>query len=519
MPHRKLPQHQPKSGPGAQKQGQKANNNNRRKRRQRSNKKKNKSHMPTPDFNLSQKVRSDLTKQLKFVRGRYRALAGNQLGLGPLSSTLDQGISDFNAPIMYNSVAPRATPAQYKYAADGTVTITKWEYCQAITMSTSGDLKTNIFVLTPQNQTLFPWLATMSSMYEEYKINDMEFRYVHSVPTNVGGNIYFAYDPDGADATTWINSTSISVIQLMSQDGNDMKPVYSDHVYKPKITTTTPWMYCDQYVSPANSADDQRMTTAGVILVAADAVTTGTIGHLWVRSCISFRKPCGTAIFKNLLVSGVRAVQNSFSPFADLDFNTCIGTKPYPSGPAPVGYCSFLNPGFYHGDLQGTWPSTSSGTPMTIASVAGNLITSANSYWQSSSNNFDYSWIISTLVPFTVASFVTASTSITAALRMSAIDASSLYYKMIRMGHTEDSTRKFLDDSLYASPQLFSATVKQCKYRPLSRMLSEPSQADLVDEYELGEEESDEPDQVLVPVTKTSSRSEVSVLSAIRKKK
>jgi hypothetical protein len=156
---------------------------------------------------------------------------------------------------------------------------------------------------------------------------------------------------------------------------------------------------------------------------------------------------------------------------------------------------------------------------MTIASVAGNLITSANSYWQSSSNNFDYSWIISTLVPFTVASFVTASTSITAALRMSAIDASSLYYKMIRMGHTEDATRKFLDDSLYASPQLFSATVKQCKYRPLSRMLPEPSQADLVDEYELGEEESDEPDQVLVPVTKTSSRSEVSVLSAIRKKK
>jgi hypothetical protein len=96
----------------------------------------------------------------------------------------------------YKRLKPVGT-ANYKHTRDG-VRIRHEEYVAQLTSSSSTAVFNPLFgePVNPGNGNLFPWLSTVATRYEKWKIQSLVVEYIHTANATESGNIvlYFDYD-------------------------------------------------------------------------------------------------------------------------------------------------------------------------------------------------------------------------------------------------------------------------------------------------------------------------------------
>lgn len=141
--------------------------------------------------------------------------------------------------------------------------------------------------LTPANASLFPWLSTIASRYEEYRFLSLRLVYVpmSSAVTDGSVSTYLDYDArDGApvDAISFENMSGATTDAVW-------KPftMHVDCARKTGLAANVVYRYTNAW--PGDG--DRHLYQAGVVWIAYDGVLNSRPGKFYVDYSIEFIKP------------------------------------------------------------------------------------------------------------------------------------------------------------------------------------------------------------------------------------
>lgn len=174
--------------------------------------------------------------------------------------------------------------------------ITHREFVQDIVVPVAPTTFTNnTFVINPGNSTLFPWLASIASCYQQYEIMGMVFMF-KSTSTDFStsgalGSVILSTNYDVLESPF-----ASKVIMENSQYAVSAKPSLSQlHAVEcdPKLTTTNV-KYIRNPSSSTTTSQDSRFYDHGLFQLATvglSATAGTTLGELWVTYDIKLLKP------------------------------------------------------------------------------------------------------------------------------------------------------------------------------------------------------------------------------------
>jgi len=201
------------------------------------------------------------------------------------------GMGDYS--VKYNSLTAAGGPPQFSSNGNSRSTIVSHrEFVRDIVGTTT--YSSTVFSITPSNNTLFPWLSSLATNYEEYRIHGMIFEFKATSGTSVAstntalGAVVMAtqYNPNDAPFSTKIEMENYEFATSGAPFENFLHPVEC----MPALTVA-PQLYVNQPVS-ASSVVDNRLTDFGNFTIATVGMqASNTIGELWVSYQIELLKP------------------------------------------------------------------------------------------------------------------------------------------------------------------------------------------------------------------------------------
>jgi hypothetical protein len=232
--------------------------------------------------------------------------------------------------------------------------ITHREFVQDIVVPASPAAFTNLsFVINPGNATLFPWLSTIASCYQQYEIMGMVIMF-KSTSTDFStsgalGSVILATNYDVLESP-YTNK----IIMENSQYAVSAKPSLSQmHAIEcdPKLTTITT-KYIRNPSSSTTTSQDARFYDHGSFQLATVGLsaTAGTVsGELWVTYDIKLLKP--EIINSAFLLSGQRITSGGVVSKTNM-----FGTAPTGAGSifatVSANTLTFVRPGQYLLELE-----------------------------------------------------------------------------------------------------------------------------------------------------------------------
>jgi len=201
-----------------------------------------------------------------------------------------------NSLYKQGDVIPEGQDIPAFVGADNATRICHREYVMDVIVPTSPLVfNSTSFAINPGNGLLFPWLATIAAMYQQYHINGMvmEFKTLSSDITSGGalGSVVMATNYDVLD--TPFNS---KITMENSQYAVSAKPSRSQiHVIEcdPKQSSIS-WHYVRDSTMNVSGSFDNRFYDLGNFQFATAGLpgaTGAVLGELWISYDISFQKP------------------------------------------------------------------------------------------------------------------------------------------------------------------------------------------------------------------------------------
>lgn len=141
------------------------------------------------------------------------------------------------------------------------------------------------FALNPGQQSLFAWLSTLASNFDEYKFDYVEFHYEPVVGSSSAGKFIATFDPDILD-----NYPDTKQHMLEARVQLDT-PVWTRNVLKVPKDLLAQYLYIRSGSVPAGA--DPHTYDAGVFNLAAPGAPAGAIGELFVSYKVRLRTPNG----------------------------------------------------------------------------------------------------------------------------------------------------------------------------------------------------------------------------------
>lgn len=144
-------------------------------------------------------------------------------------------------------------------------------------------------VATGNNMNTTRWLTGMAKLYDKFRVNKMNMRWVTSVPFTYGGQVALRFDSDPSKTTA--DASLLAVSGDMRALATAVYNSASNRVKKDQLNRLP------QYETFPNAADT-GVATVGSINLAYSAITppagtTGTInlGYVWVDYEVEFFNP------------------------------------------------------------------------------------------------------------------------------------------------------------------------------------------------------------------------------------
>lgn len=171
-------------------------------------------------------------------------------------------------------------------------------------------------IINPGLKSVFPWLSTIASSYEEYLFNNLYFVYEPTVSTGSPGFIMLS---PNYDATS--NTTGLTEQQISNTEGTQSFNVWTDSKMQFNIKTMNASTK-RRYVRDCNVAGDRKLYDAALLNVAASQAANGNqCGRLWVyydvslyipRTAPTICQPSQTSSFVTLIAQAL--VSNTLTP-------------------------------------------------------------------------------------------------------------------------------------------------------------------------------------------------------------
>lgn len=218
-----------------------------------------------------------LAKQIK----AKKSLSAGQTGLNRNVTVRDSKV--INAPVAKTTVTRTALPQQQRLP-NGDVVVTHREFIQDVNGSQAYSVM-GLPVNPGQSQT-FPWLSTLSSLYESYKFESLGFEFKTMSSTAATGTVMMAIDYDASDPAPATKS------QLASYEGNVRSSPWEN--VSQHSTSSNLGKRSSYYVRNGNLAANQdiKLYDVGNLFVATQAQADASpVGELYVTYRIRLMTP------------------------------------------------------------------------------------------------------------------------------------------------------------------------------------------------------------------------------------
>jgi hypothetical protein len=324
-------------------------------------------------------------------------------------------------------------PRPYIYKGGDTFTISHREFLGNVVSSGSTFNIENFLTVQPGDPACFPWLAPLAGRFEQYRLKSLVAHYIPTVPSSTAGSVMLAFDKNAA------RSTPATKLQLLEYQDSSKSSVWTENslVVKgpwPKLYTLLGNNYSTPF-NPANSANNTTMAgfnnvdiktyAAGVLWVASEGVSAGTVGEVFLEYELELIRP---GVFSNAYVNttiegppksttvmfGTGTAYNMFgSSHASVTGDNVVVFDELPAG----SFCAFLNAnGLTGADSPGISFSVPTGYTLTQTS----FLNQGNPYMVASSSSdamimYSFQLPQPAQVTMTIAGFSHLSTSGTAA--------------------------------------------------------------------------------------------------------
>lgn len=219
----------------------------------------------------------------KAIKGGSQRTSGNP-GQQNLRRTVKvQDSRVIKAPVAQTTQTRTALPEQ-KRLPNGDVIVSHREFIQDIAGSV--DFAVTGLAINPGVGSTFPWLATLASLYESYKFDELMFEFKTMSSTSSTGTVMMAVDYDASDPAP------VSKQQLASYQGN---------------VRSSPWENVNQRSTSANlgkrssyynrsgpltaNQDVKLYDTGNLFLATQGQAGTSAVGELYVAYKVRLMTP------------------------------------------------------------------------------------------------------------------------------------------------------------------------------------------------------------------------------------
>lgn len=148
----------------------------------------------------------------------------------------------------------------------------------------SGDLDNEFnctrYVINPANNTTFPWLAGIASLFDKYKFHKLRFIFSNNAGTSVSGQVSLGIDFDTLDDPPE-DGVGMSNLTKVSQ----FAPWKTESVDVPvNRRGNNVWLYCEDLNAELNENIDLKMYHLGSLFVSTEGMTANSVaGYLHVE--------------------------------------------------------------------------------------------------------------------------------------------------------------------------------------------------------------------------------------------
>lgn len=227
----------------------------------------------------------------------------------------NSGRQGFNRPPQGVDRAPSAmakvqvsSKPYYTCRPNGDITVRHREYVKDIQGSV--DFVVSGLPINPGRINLFPWLSGLSSRYESYLFDKLEFQFVTFASSTHPGTVALAVDYDASD------QNPKSKLQMLNYVETVTSAAWQFCSHKSKLSNLRKQKtYYLRQKAPVGA--DLRVSDVGTLLIATDGHNgNGVFGSLFVEYEVTLMTPQMDDIGEGQSVSQVRSGVSNANPFA-----------------------------------------------------------------------------------------------------------------------------------------------------------------------------------------------------------
>lgn len=245
---------------------------------------------PFTDSTASQGLVNRGARAIGSMIGNEIPISGAGNALGNAASWLSRAFG-FGAYTVKSNTLMSQNIAQF--SDNGSITFAHREFVTDINSST-GFVNQN-YLINPGNSTLFPWLSTIATNFEQYEMLGLIFEFKSTSATAVGsvntglGTLIMATDYDVLDAN-YASKRQMEISDFATSSApceNQIHPVECD----PRQNVLRQ-LFIQTGTTISQYPDDARFSALGNFQIATSGMqAVSTIGELWVSYHVRLHKP------------------------------------------------------------------------------------------------------------------------------------------------------------------------------------------------------------------------------------
>lgn len=229
--------------------------------------------------NMSNKSKSELKREIRAITQQASRTSAPSMSRKAKvgSSAPSVGVS---APLATTQVIGRRGAPTTKTIKDG-LSVTHSELITSIISAPAANTyKAQGFVINPGKGDVFPWLSTMATNYDKYRLVRMVVELVTFSPTTVKGRLGIAYDPDSTDALPYDRT------EFYAMDKHMQGPVWQT------IALELPCPKQELFIN-SHTTTDSKLIDAGQFVVMTDQLADASVSvaDVIVHYTVNLLKP------------------------------------------------------------------------------------------------------------------------------------------------------------------------------------------------------------------------------------
>nr|ABZ05023.1 coat protein [Moroccan pepper virus] len=181
----------------------------------------------------------------------------------------------------------RGSKPRFTGRTAGSVTVTHREYVRQVNntsaFTVNGGIVGNLYQLNPLNGTLFTWLPSIASNFDQYSFNNITLHYVPLCSTTEVGRVGLYYDKDSQDPepTDRQELANFSILKETPPWGEVMLRIPTDKIKR----------YCDD----SNAVDHKLIDLGQVGIATYGGAGANAVGDVFISYSITLFSPQPTS--------------------------------------------------------------------------------------------------------------------------------------------------------------------------------------------------------------------------------